>query len=239
MSRLPCRTFLNSARYFIRPATNKAKEVHLTQEDLYGANDLSRAQLRRRDDIIQAALEAFDRDGFDAAKISDIANRAGVAKGTLYLYFDSKADLLKGVLIYSILPSLERINEATVSHTGSAVELLSLQFEMISAQMTSPGMKTLLRYMISGGQRHQEIIDFYYENVVQKGSSLIRSTLEYGVKRGEFRADVIDINPLVLAGTHVQAAIWNILFHDHAALDIDKFVDDNMALILNGLLPKP
>ncbi|MEM5475424.1 TetR/AcrR family transcriptional regulator [Pacificibacter sp. AS14] len=208
-------------------------------QDPFETKELSRAQLRRRDDIIQAALEAFDRDGFDAAKISDIADRAGVAKGTMYLYFGSKAELLKGVLVYSILPSLQRITEATVSHTGSAPDLLSLQFKMIAAQMASPGMKTLLRYMISGGQKQQDIIDFYYENVVQKGSALIRSTLEYGVERGEFRADVIDISPRVLVGTHVNIAIWNILFHDRDALDIDKFVDDHLALMLNGLLPKP
>ena len=66
---------------------------------------LSRSQRRRQDDILKAALLVFDRDGFEAAKMSDIAREAEVAKGTLYLYFESKVALLEGVITKEIIPS--------------------------------------------------------------------------------------------------------------------------------------
>jgi len=74
--------------------------------------ELSRSQRRRRDDIVQAAMKVFERDGYETAKMVDIAKEAEVAKGTLYLYFETKAALLEGVIKSVILPALEQIGEA-------------------------------------------------------------------------------------------------------------------------------
>ena len=203
-----------------------------------GAKAPSRSQMRRREDIVQAALKIFDQQGFEAAKMAEIAEEAGVAKGTLYLYFENKSALLEGVIESAILPTLQRIGDAAKTHTGTARELLEQQTRIAALRMASPEMKTLLRHMISGGPQSRHIVTFYYENVVQKGLELIGNTLNEGVARGEFRKEAANIDPLVLVGAHVYAAVWHNLFDDESPLDIEKLVDDHLELVLRGLLAK-
>ena len=170
---------------------------------------LSKAQRRRRDDILEASLKVFDRDGFDAARMSDIAQEADVAKGTLYLYFDSKAALLEGVIQSAIIPTLQAADGTAQSHDGTATELLAKQMHIMANRMVSPEMRTLLRYMMSGtSEQHRQVITFYFENVVQKGIAVLGETIEQGVKSGEFRKEACDIDPLVLLGSQIYTTVW-------------------------------
>lgn len=197
--------------------------------------DLSRAQKRRMDDIIQAALKVFDRDGFDAAKMSDIADEAEVAKGTLYLYFDTKVDLLEGVIASEIIPTLQQIGAAGQKDAGTAKERLAQQVRIATKRMASPEMKTLLRHMISTAPKHQRISQFYYQHVILQGLSHIRATLDFGVETGEFRELASDTDALVLVGAPVYAAVWNILFEDLAEINPEKLAEDFLEIVLNGL----
>jgi len=195
--------------------------------------------MRRREDIVKAALKIFDRDGFEAAKMVDIAREADVAKGTLYLYFDTKIDLLEAVILTEIMPTLQKMGEVAQSATGSAKDLLAQQLRIAARRMASQEMASLLRHMISGGSQHQQIIKLYYENVVQSGIEHIKATLDYGVETGEFRQEIKDIDPLVLVGAHIYTAVWKVLFADLQELDTDKLVDDHLELVLKGLLADP
>ncbi|WP_299831690.1 TetR/AcrR family transcriptional regulator [uncultured Roseobacter sp.] len=197
---------------------------------------LTRSQQRRHDDIVHAALKIFDRDGFEAAKMADIADEAGVAKGTLYLYFDTKADLMEGVIVSTILPALQKIGDAADADVGSARERLARQMRIAARRMASPEMAILLRHMISGGRQHQPVVRFYYEKVVQLGIEHIKATLDHGVKTGEFRETVKDIDPLVFVGAPIYTSVWNILFDDMQTLDADKLIDDYLDTVTFGLL---
>ncbi|QFT75745.1 TetR/AcrR family transcriptional regulator [Ruegeria sp. THAF33] len=196
---------------------------------------LSRSQRRRQEDIIQAALKVFDRDGFVAAKMSDIADEAEVAKGTLYLYFDTKVDLLEGVIAKEIVPTLQQIGAAGQSNKGTAKERLAQQIRIAAKRIASPEMKTLLRHMISAAPNHERIAKFYYDNVIVKGLEHIRATLDYGVETGEFRKEVKDIDALVLVGAPIYPAVWNILFREMAEIDSDKLAEDFLKIVLVGL----
>ena len=198
--------------------------------------ELSRSQRRRRDDIVEAALKVFERDGYEAAKMIDIAKEAEVAKGTLYLYFENKSVLLEGVIQTAILPALEQIGSAAKVHTGSAQELLEHHIRTIAARQASPEMKMLIRLMISAPEQHAQLIKFFHTHVVQEGLELIRSTLRTGVESGEFRPDVADMDPLVLVGAHVYAPVWQNLFQEDGPLDIERLVEDNLKMVMSGLL---
>ena len=210
-------------------------------ETMMGSNserdqELSRSQRRRRDDIVEAALKVFDRDGYEAAKMIDIAKEAEVAKGTLYLYFENKSVLLEGVIQTAILPALEQIGSVAKTHSGSAQELLEHHVRTIAARQASPEMKMLIRLMISSPAQHAQLIKFFHTHVVQEGLELIRSTLRKGVESGEFRPDVADMDPLVLVGSHVYAPVWHNLFQDQGPLDIDRLVEENLKVVMSGLL---
>lgn len=198
--------------------------------------ELSRSQRRRRDDIVEAALKVFERDGYEAAKMIDIAKEAEVAKGTLYLYFENKSVLLEGVIQAAILPALEQIGGVAKAHTGSAQELLEHHIRTIAARQASPEMKMLIRLMISAPEQHAQLIRFFHAHVVQEGLELIRSTLRTGVESGEFRPDVADMDPLVLVGSHVYAPVWHNLFQEEGPLDIERLVEDNLKMVMSGLL---
>lgn len=197
---------------------------------------MSRSQRRRRDDIVQAALTVFDRDGYEAAKMADIAREAEVAKGTLYLYFDTKAALLEGVIQSAILPALEEIGSISRANSGSAQDLLEHHIRVIAARQASPEMKMLIRLMISAPEQHRPIIEFFHAHVVREGLELIRTTLKKGVDSGEFRLEVADMDPLVLVGSHVYAAVWHNLFEDDGPLEMDRLVEDNLKIVMSGLL---
>lgn len=200
---------------------------------------LSRSQRRRRDDILQAALKIFDRDGFEAAKMEEIAREAEVAKGTLYLYFDTKNALLEAVILTAIMPTLQQMGQVASESTGSARELLSQQMLIAAKRMASPEMASLLRHMISAGAQHRGIAKLYYDKVVQSGLEHVGQTLKRGVASGEFRPEIEQIDPLVLVGAHVYTAVWKILFSDLQELDIETLVEDYLELVLRGLLVEP
>ena len=200
--------------------------------------ELSRSQRRRRDDIIQAALKIFDRDGFEAAKMADIAKEAEVAKGTLYLYFDTKVELLEGVIGDVIIPTLQQIGAVAEDRSGSAKDRLSKQIRITAQRMASPEMKTLLRHMIASSPNHKRIAQFYFENVVQKGVAHFKATLEYGVETGEFRKSILQVDPVILVGAPVYTAVWNILFSDQSPLDAEALADKFLEIVLTGVMER-
>ena len=231
---LKCQVVPNS-RETQTPASFDQRTIALGPADP-DTKPLSRSQRRRRDDIVEAALKIFDRDGFEAAKMEDIAREAEVAKGTLYLYFDTKNALLEAVIRTAIMPTLQKMGQVAAESTGTARELLSLQMHIAARRMASPEMASLLRHMISAGTQHKDITKLYYDNVVQSGLEHVGATLKRGVASGEFRPEIEQIDPLVLIGAHVYTAVWKILFNDMEEIDIEKVVDDHLELMLRGLL---
>ena len=197
---------------------------------------LSKAQQRRRQDIIDASLKIFERDGFESAKMSDIAEEAEVAKGTLYLYFDNKGALLQGVIQSAIIPTLQAADDTAQTHQGTATELLTKQLEIMGKRMASPEMSMLLRYMMSGrSEQHQKVTEFYFENVVQTGLSLLRRTISQGVKDGDFRNTARDIDPLILLGAQIYTTVWKSLFEELAPIDSTRLGEEFVHVVLNGL----
>ena len=197
---------------------------------------MSRSQMRRREDIIRAALDVFEEKGFEAAKMAEIARRADVAKGTLYLYFDHKTALLEGVIEVAILPSLQKIGEVANTHEGNARIRLENQLRIVAERQASREMKMLIRLMISSPAQHRQIIEFYYANVVRQGLDLVKKTLDEGVESGEFRKEAAKFDPLIFIGAHVYAPVWHNLFEDQAPLDIDRLVNNYLDMVLYGLV---
>ena len=207
-------------------------EPRLAEQD----KTLSRSQRRRRQDILDASLYIFDRDGFDAAKMSDIAEEAEVAKGTLYLYFENKAALLEGVIQSTIIPTLQAADDTAQKHEGTATELLSMQLKIMGDRMASPQMQTLLRYMMSGRtKQHQRIVQFYFNNVVQPGLKVLGKTIRQGAKTGEFRKEAAKIDPLVLLGAQIYTTVWKTLFEETSPINTDALNKDLMKVVLGGL----
>lgn len=199
---------------------------------------LSKAKQRRRDDIVSAALKVFERDGFEGARIDDVAEMAEVAKGTVYLYFENKQALFKGVIQAVVKPAVERLRRASEEPDRSASERLCAQIDIISNHLARGQMKTVLRLMIAEGPRHDEVRRFYYQEIVAPGMKAIRKCLVDGEASGEFRRGAGALEPQIFAGVPVMAAVWQILFNDLDRLDIDRLLKSHLANSLAGLRPE-
>ncbi|MEQ8406957.1 MAG: TetR/AcrR family transcriptional regulator [Gammaproteobacteria bacterium] len=196
---------------------------------------LTRAQQQRRSDIVRAALKVFDRDGFEGARIEDVAREAEIAKGTVYLYFPNKQALLEGVVHEVISPEVDEVERTALDPQLSPGERLRRQIKIIGARLGSGDMKIILRLMMGEGPKNEELRKFYYHEVVERGMAAISQCLADGVRTGEFVKSADKIEPQVFAGTPLLAAVWGILFDDLAPLDVNKLLESHCEQLLTGL----
>ena len=119
--------------------------------------------------IIAAALEEFFQQGFAAARLDAIAERAGIGKGTIYLYFDSKETLFEEAVRSVILPVIERIESVALAPQGSAEALLRAMITTFYREVVATERRRLLRLLIAEGPRFPRLVSFYHAEVITRG----------------------------------------------------------------------
>lgn len=196
---------------------------------------------RRKDarpaELAFAALELFVEKGFAATRLDDVAARAGVSKGTLYLYFDSKEALFKSVVSESIVPAMVEAEGMLAQHTGSAEEALeSLFWEWWHRILATP-LGGIPKLMLAESRNFPEIADFYYREVIARGTALIRRVIERGIERGEFRRVDLDYVVHVVIAPMIMLSVsrHSVDFCGRENRDPLQFVRTHLELILAGL----
>ncbi len=187
-------------------------------------------------EIVTAALEEFFLQGFAAARLDAIAERAGIGKGTIYLYFDSKEALFEAAVRSIVAPILDQAERFAIAPQGSAADMLRMMIRTFYEQVVATERRRILRLLIAEGPRFPRLISFYHREVVSRGMAGLRGILRYGVARGEFRADLPVDYPQVIVGPALVGAIWHLLFLDLEPLDIDGLCNAHLDVILNGLI---
>ena len=187
-------------------------------------------------DILAAALEEFFQQGFAAARLDAIAERAGIAKGTIYLYFDSKEALFEAAVRSIVGPIFAQLESFTVAPQGSAADMLRAMLRTFYGQVVATERRRILRLLIAEGPRFPRLVAFYHDEVVSRGMAGLRAILRYGAERGEFRADLPIDYPQVIIGPALVGAIWHLLFAEIEPLDLEGLCNAHLDVILNGLL---
>jgi AcrR family transcriptional regulator len=189
--------------------------------------------------ILAAALEEFVEQGFAAARLDAIAERAGIGKGTVYLYFDSKEALFEEAVRSVILPVIEGLEGAALSPQGSAEMLLRLMITTFYREVVATDRRRIVRLLIGEGPRFPRLVAFYHGEVVSRGIAALRHVLRYGVERGEFRQSAAAEFPQVVMGPAMVGAIWTMLFGEIEPLDLERLRDAHIDLLLHGLAARP
>ena len=196
---------------------------------------------RRKDarptELVRAALALFVERGFAATRLEDVARKAGVSKGTLYLYFGSKDELFKTVVREGLVPALERGEEILAAHTGSAAELvrqLMLGWWELVGNTPYGGIPKL---MISECRNFPELAAFYHDEVISRGNRLIAAALERGMRNGEFRLLDLDYATRLVLAPLVLLVVWRHSFDfcGGSKLAPEAYIDAHLDLVLNGL----
>ncbi|MEL6677601.1 MAG: TetR/AcrR family transcriptional regulator [Pseudomonadota bacterium] len=202
----------------------------------------TRKRQRRKDarpgEIIQAGLEEFAEMGFAGARLDDVARRAGVAKGTIYRYFENKEALFEAAISSKVRTKQIEIEELVDNFEGSTETLVHMVLTKFYQEMVVSDARILMRIIIAEGHRFPELKKNYYNNVIRNGTRIIGKIVERGIARGEFRQGPIADLPRLIAAPTIMAAIWSLTFDDLEPLDMDKHYAAHVDLLLHGLRKK-
>jgi AcrR family transcriptional regulator len=190
----------------------------------------------RPDEILAAALASFAERGFAATRLEDVAARAGVSKGTLYLYFPGKEELFEAVVRARLLPNLERLEALLASFEGPSAALLE-RLLLTMAEVVGSQLGAIPKLVIAEAGNFPELARFYLNEVVRRGLRLIGAILRRGIARGEFRAVDVDHTVFCVIAPMLIAALWknSLEPHDAAPLDAQALARAHLDLLLRGL----
>jgi AcrR family transcriptional regulator len=194
-----------------------------------------RAQARP-DEILDAALDEFIAKGFDSARIEDIAARAGLSKGAIYLYFTGKEALLRALIEREIAPIVARLAALADTETIDARQALALGLERTAMVIASPRVFAVPRLVLSVSGGFPEIRDHYRRSVVEPGRAAIERLIARGIASGQFRAVDAKAASRAIIGPILFEALWTHALAGDSALGAPaEFVRAQMDLLLNGL----
>lgn len=177
------------------------------------------AQAARRQAILHAGMRVFAEHGFEAARLDDVAARAGVAKGTLYLYFKDKTSLFEEIIRDAVTPLIARFEQLASLPDLPTAQVLDGIYALFLAEVLSTERKLLLRLIISEGPRFPAIAEFYHREVVSRGLGLIRGLAARAVARGEVADDALQRFPQLVLSAPLLAVLWDGLFARIEPLD--------------------
>jgi AcrR family transcriptional regulator len=195
------------------------------------ASNRTERAAERRGAIIEAAMDEFIARGFAATRLDDVARRAGVAKGTIYLHFKDKEALFEELIRTAIVPLVSRLT-APPSLAGVPVRDMIEGFATAFIQdVVTTRRGDIVRLIVAEGPRFPEIADFYYREVVSRGFAGMRALIELGVARGEIKQKDLARFPQILVAPAIVAVIWQSLFSRHAPLDANEMFRVHLDLI--------
>lgn len=197
---------------------------------------------RRKDarpqELLAAALDLFVERGYAATRLDDVAARAGVSKGTLYLYFTNKEELFKAVVRENMVPLLGEAEGIVENHEGSSIELFREIILGWWERIGNTKLSGITKLMVAESSNFPEVAQFYHDEVITRGTAMITRMLERGIASGEFRG--IDVQETVHAvcSPVIMLMVWKHTFNTCNAepLDPEKFLNTFIDLFLHGLL---
>jgi AcrR family transcriptional regulator len=203
--------------------------------------------VRRRNEVLpaeltSAALALFGERGFAATRLEDVAARAGVSKGTVYLYFRSEEDLLKAVVRDKNVQPLDQGAALLAQYQGSSLELLRAMLECCWKSIGETELAGVPKLMVSEAGNFPELANFYNEQVIERGRQLLGGVLRRGIDSGEFRAmDVDAVCDLVIAPP-LMRTIWRFSIGaccgggiKHGAEENQRLLDKYVLFLASGL----
>ena len=196
-----------------------------------------RRKEERPAEILTAALKIFSVKGFAATKLDEVAKEAGVSKGTLYLYFESKEVLFKAVVSEFVLPQIAKAEEHAENFDGSIKELMFNLVEQWRINILDTELSGIPKIMMSEASNFPELAKFYSENVIQRTRRFISQLIEIGIQRGEIKPCDAEHTARVFLTPMVFSAIWQ---HSLAAFDenydCNAYLSQTLDIFLNGIL---
>ncbi len=189
--------------------------------------------------IRAAALDVFAAKGFAAARLDDVARAAGVAKGTIYLYFKSKEDLFEAIVKSTIGVVLADFEQAVAASPAPASEMLRMMGRVLANAIEDGDRRRVLHLVLSEGARFPAIADFYHREIISRGMRLMRAIIAKGIDSGEFKSDELARFPQLAMAPALVAVIWAEVFGRIETLDARAMLEAHFDLLLRAVTKSP
>jgi AcrR family transcriptional regulator len=183
------------------------------------ASNRAERAAERRGAIIEAAMDEFIARGFAATRLDDVAKRAGVAKGTIYLHFKDKESMFEELIRTAIVPMISRLWGAPPRPGTSVRDMVEGFAKTFIEEVATTRRGDLVRLIVAEGPRFPAVADFYYREVVSRGLAGMRALIELGINSGEIQHKNLARFPQIMVAPALIAVIWQSLFSRHAPLD--------------------
>jgi AcrR family transcriptional regulator len=184
-----------------------------------------RAVPERRAQILAAALDEFSQNGFAATRLDDVAKRADVAKGTIYLYFEDKEALFHELLRAQISPVIGMLEAVLAGGAKGGEPVIPIRqvahrvADLFVDQVLATRRKDVIRLILTEGPRFPKLAEFYYRDVVSRGVAAMRGRMERAVKAGEIESDALARFPQLIVAPALVAIMWKSMFEKFEPLD--------------------
>jgi AcrR family transcriptional regulator len=196
----------------------------------------ARRKAERPAEILDAAFEEFLKHGYSATRLEDVAARAGVTKGTIYFYFDTKERVFEEMVRHKsrdFFPELERYALTLEgSQTARLRALIIFVYARIAEDRVS---RETLRFLIAEGSRFPDLVDRHYEEFVRPMIEQFRKVIDAGVAAGEFRASPATAFTEIVMSPALLLSLWSLLFDDRRKFDVAAFTEASIDIIMRGL----
>ncbi|WP_413205379.1 TetR/AcrR family transcriptional regulator [Rhodospirillum sp. A1_3_36] len=191
----------------------------------------------RPEEIVEAALAVFSERGFAAARLEDIARRAGVTKGTLYLYFDDKQALFKAAVQTHILTYVAEVEDHLSQGDAPAPMVLRAVIGGIGGHLLSQPAGVIPKLLVAEAGNFPDLVRFYMDAVIKRGLGLIGRTVERGVAEGDFAPIAPNVAARLLMAPVAMMAIWrhSLAPWDPDPVDPDEWLAAHLTVTLAGL----
>jgi TetR/AcrR family transcriptional regulator len=197
----------------------------------------------RPGELLDAALALFVEKGFAATKVEEVAARAGVSKGTLFLYFQNKEELFKAVVRQNISGHFKEWNSLFDAFEGSSAEMVGICLNSWWNLVGATPASGITKLMMCEAGNFPEIAAFYQQEVIQPGQTLIRRILQRGVDSGEFRPLDMDYAAYSLIAPMIFLILSRhssgVCVPDPQTLEPEKYIASQLAVLLHGLSAAP
>jgi AcrR family transcriptional regulator len=158
--------------------------------------------------ILNAALEVFGEHGLAAARLDDIAKRAGLSKGTIYLYFPNKEELFREMVRHTVVRQIEESERDFEVTSGSATDALTAFMRRYWTFLRSSQFAPLFRLIHAEIHNFPDLARFYAEEVIARGHRLVGAIIARGIEAGEFRRVDPAVAARMLTAPFVMHGLW-------------------------------
>lgn len=192
----------------------------------------------RPDEVLDAALKMFARNGFAATKVEDIAREAGLSKGAIYRYFPSKEDIFESLVNRAIAPVAERSEELARTSHEDPVVLLRAVLSVVGVKLSDPDTLALPRIVLQEAGRFPELAETYRRQVIDKGIGALELIIQKGIAAGKFRPVDVPLAIRNVMGPLLAHLILSQIFRidEDTHIAPQDFIESHFDILMNGLL---